>query len=135
MKTLIFVVLALATFGCKPCQKAVKPEDCDIELKKEIAEKWKEYKDKHLEDGSFYWRNDDFANNLQRKFSNCIIGKSKQEMLELFGKTRHNEQRQLIYDCIKGELKDGTHPICLRFWFDESGKVQKILYDYCWGHQ
>ena len=135
MKASIFFALILATLGCKPCQKAIKPENCDTELRKEIATNWKRCEGKYWNPEVSFWRNDEFANSLQGKFSNCIIGKSRQEILELFGKTLYNQERQVIYDCVEDEMKADEHPICLRFWMDESGKVQKILYDYCWGHQ
>ena len=64
MKESIFIVLILATSGCKLCHNAINPEDCIPELKNEIADKWKEYKDAYLDEGSFYWRNDDFAAGL-----------------------------------------------------------------------
>ena len=78
-------------------------------------------------------RNDNFVKLLQEKFASCIKGKSREDIISLFGKPRYQDASELNYDCIEkdDDAKNGDE-MCLIFRLEENQRVKYISYYDCW---
>ncbi len=126
MKMLTLFLCSFYLFGCKSSELVnAKPPVCDS-LSLEIKTNWK-----YSEEKVYFITSNSFIKNLNTKYRECLIGKSKEEVKTLFGaptgsKEYSNEQ-------FKSMLSFATTPPCAStgntscyfytFYFDSSDKV------------
>ena len=85
-------------------------------------------------------RDDQFVETLKTEYISCIIGKTENEIIQLFGKPHGNKDPRnprMIYHCFPAENDDsGKGQTCLYFNFGEDDLVSSISYIFnCTGYQ
>lgn len=126
MKMLTIFLCLLYLFGCKsPEWVNAKPPLCDS-LRLDIKANWK-----YLEEKLYFVTSNSFIKNLNTKYRECLIGKSKEEVKILFGTP--TESKEYNNERFKSTLSFATSPHCLTagntscyfytFYFDTSDNV------------